>query len=84
MNKRSASRASETIFGGERKSSIQSPPAVPRSIAGCGARKYRGELRSVATRRGVKNTRSESNRGKPPLPLCRATIQGECPKDGGG
>ena len=50
------------------------PPAVPRSIAGCGARKYRGELRSVATRRGVKNTRSESNRGKPPLPLCRATI----------
>ena len=76
--------ATETIFGGERKSSIQSPPAVPRSIAGCGARKYRGELRSVATRRGVKNTRSESNRGKPPLPLCRATIQGECPKDGGG
>jgi len=37
-------------------------------------RKYRGELRSMATRRGVKNTRSESNRGKPPLPLCRATI----------
>ena len=63
------------LWRGKKIISIQpSPPAVPRSIAGCGARKYRGELRSVATRRGVKNTRSESNRGKPPLPLCRATI----------
>jgi len=36
MNKQSESRASETIFGGERKSSIQSSPlAVSRSITGC-------------------------------------------------
>ena len=45
MNKQSESRASETIFGGERKSSIQfSPPAVPRSIAGCFAQQNIGEV----------------------------------------
>ena len=45
MNKQSESRASETIFGGERKSSIQSSPlAVPRSIAGCFAQQNIGEV----------------------------------------
>ena len=43
---------------------------MPRSIAVCGAKKYRGEPRSVATRRGVKNTYNGSNRVNPPLPLC--------------
>jgi len=45
-----------------------SSPAVPRSIAGCGARKYKGELRSVETRRGIKKT--SNGRVNPPLPLC--------------
>ena len=36
------------------------------------ARKYRGELRSVATRRGVKKTSNGSNRVNPP-PLRFAT-----------
>jgi len=60
-----------TFFDRERKSFVsQSSLAVPRSIAVCGAKKYRGEPRSVATRRGVKNTYNGSNRVNPPLPLC--------------
>ena len=60
-----------TFFGRERKSFVsQSSLAVPRSIAVCGAKKYRGELRSVATRRGIKKTSNGSNRVNPPLPLC--------------
>ena len=42
---------------------------LPSSPAFCNA-KYRGELRSVATRRGIKNTCNGSNRVNPPLPLC--------------
>ena len=45
-----------------------SSPAVPRSIAVCGARKYKGELRSVATRRGIKKTSNGSNRVNPLSP----------------
>ena len=48
---------------GKENQAFNPPPAVPRSIAGCGARKYRGELRSVATRRGIKKTSNGSNRG---------------------
>ena len=60
-----------TFFDRERKSFVsQSSLAVPRSIAVCGAKKYRGELRSVATRRGIKKTSNGSNRVNPPLPLC--------------
>ena len=60
-----------TFFDRVRKSFVsQSSPAVPRSIAVCGARKYKGELRSVATRRGIKKTSNGSNRVNPPLPLC--------------
>ena len=39
-----------------------SSPAVPRSIAVCGAKNI-GEMRSVTTRRGLKKTCNESNRG---------------------
>ena len=42
---------------------------LPSTPAFCNA-KYRGELRSVATRSGVKNTCNGSNRVNPPLPLC--------------
>jgi len=44
-----------------------SSPAVPRSIAVCGAKNI-GEMRSVATRRGVKNACNGSNRGNPLSP----------------
>ena len=59
-----------TFFDRERKSFVsQSSLAVPRSIAVCGAKNI-GEMRSVATRRGVKNACNGSNRVNPPLPLC--------------
>ena len=58
-----------TFFDRERKSFVsQYSLAVPRSIAVCGAKKYREELRSVATRRGLKKTCN--GRVNPPLPLC--------------
>ena len=73
-----------TFFGRERKSFVsQSSLAVPRSIAVCGAKKYRGELRSVATRRGIKKTSNGSNRVNPPLPLpCPAALRGVAHKIG--
>ena len=58
------------LLQGKKIISIQpSPPAVLRSIAGCGAKNI-GEMRSVATRRGIKKTSNGSNRVNPPLPLC--------------
>ena len=59
-----------TFFDWERKSLVFNLLPLPRSITGCGTRKYRGELRSVATRKRVKNTYNGSNRVTLPLPLC--------------
>ena len=53
---------------------LNSSLAVSRSLTGCFVTQNIGEMRSVATRRGVKNTYNGSNRGgleykqEPPIP----------------